>query len=474
MNRQSVMILLVTAKHMDVPSPRALDEEAWQLDETEVELTNEAPPLHEHILQPNHFPETATRTVDEPNLAAAFIGEHPLPSPSATPVTRRLELPVVLTQRRPKARARGFVRAYAPVLDDVGIDQPTFLDFVDKLNKAVEPNPWIQAINLASLAAQNVPEPVSMAAAMACKIVADAASEVHSRKKTNAFLDTVNQEFFKPRGLVAVLIAWKPSDPSVLMDVDFSLGSKIANASPPENRSSYGKLKHRLQSSSGASSFEFPNTAPLIFPAVDELATSTSESPEAEANKQNAIKRGGNFVNDYMDRRAVAKWAGDHPESKMANAQRKPEFHSRYADPTHPASSGDLVAFVTGGKFTSGSIRDGGLGRQSISDGRIGAFEARGTGQRGFGRGSILDGRVAALQARGFSREAGEYAGPGAETSRRRQSEALAPGAPGEDARSRQQQIPVEARHWKRRDGGYRLRAAVAGGPHQETSTECK
>jgi hypothetical protein len=84
-----------------------------------------------------------------------------------------------------------------------------------------------------------------------------------------------------------------------------------------------------------------------VFPPLDELAFAAPESPGVEAKKQNAIKRSGSFVTDYLHRRAVAKWTGGHPESNMANLAPKPEFRSLYADPSHPASSGDLLAFVT-------------------------------------------------------------------------------------------------------------------------------
>lgn len=48
----------------------------------------------------------------------------------------RLEMPVIITQRQPKVRTRGFIKAYAPLLEGAGIDQPAFLDFIDKLNKS--------------------------------------------------------------------------------------------------------------------------------------------------------------------------------------------------------------------------------------------------------------------------------------------------------------------------------------------------
>lgn len=343
--------------------PEECDEAAWQLDEVQDDLAREA----------NRTSTTNAQSDpgDVSALADDFIRTHrseELPVPS-----RRIDLPVVITQRRPKARTRGFIQAYAPLLENAGIDQPAFLDFIEKLNKAVQPNPWLQAINLASLAAQNVPEPVTLAVSIATKMASDAASEIHSRAKTNAFLDKTNEEYFKPKGLVALLMTWKPQDSSVVTTVDFDLGTTITSPRTG-SKGMFGKLQSRMKPSSAATSFEFPETAPLVFPALEELATATPESPSAEAKKQNAIKRSGSFLTDYFDRRAVAKWAGDNPESKMANLAPKPEFRSRYADPSHPASSGDLLAFVTGGKVSAG------MARGQVQD----------TAGGGFGRGPLV------------------------------------------------------------------------------------
>lgn len=384
----------------ETPVPENRDEVVWQLDEAQEDLGSQVSPQRSSSTETEaDEPSVSTpNSTDGATLADQFIRDHP-PEYSELSPARHLELPVILTQRRPKARTRGFIRAYAPVLEDVGIDQQTFLDFVDKLNKAIQPNPWIQAINLASFAAQHVPEPVTLAVSIACKMVADAAAETHSRTKTNAFLDSVNEEFFKPRGVIAILMTWKPSDASIITSVDFNLGSTMAKATP-DTSGVFAKLKHRIQPSHGASSFEFPETAPLIFPTIDELAASTSGNPEIEAKKQHAFKRGGQFLVDYTDRRAVAKWASDNPESTLANAAPKPEFRSRYADPSHPASSGDLLAFVTGGKF-SGRSRRGDLG---LAGGARGV--ARGRTARGgdVDRGSIMDGRLGLLEARGMTR----------------------------------------------------------------------
>jgi hypothetical protein len=306
-------------------SSQQIDEAVWELDEAQDEMTDRPP------RQPATEEELAA-------LADSFLVVHGRPPPHSA---GQLALPVVITQRRPGTRTKGFVRAYSPLLSDVGIDQWTFLDFLDKFNKSIAPSPWIQAINLAAFAGQALPMPFTIIISLAVKKAADAASELHSRSKTNRFLDRVNESFFAPRGLVALVMTWKPGQKDdMFTKAEFDMQSSISKASDGSKRN------HLFESSSGATSFEWPATAPLVFPTLDELADAEDGN---SAKKQSAIKRSGKFVGEYMDKRARAKWAAENPDSNMANAKGKEKFSSRYADPDHPASSGDPVALLTGG-----------------------------------------------------------------------------------------------------------------------------
>jgi hypothetical protein len=65
-----------------------------------------------------------------------FMKKHP--APKYSPVAGKLELPVILPQRRPKNKERGFVRAYAPILQTCGVEEAEFLDFLDGFGKAIQ------------------------------------------------------------------------------------------------------------------------------------------------------------------------------------------------------------------------------------------------------------------------------------------------------------------------------------------------
>lgn len=94
------------------------DEEDWALDAAAGEL--EPPPSYDEL-----------KDVPADDAVASFMEKHPPPT-QAKPL-QPLPCPVILPQRRPKDKSRGFVRAYAPVLGEcAGIDQKTFIDFLDE------------------------------------------------------------------------------------------------------------------------------------------------------------------------------------------------------------------------------------------------------------------------------------------------------------------------------------------------------
>lgn len=77
--------------------------------------------------------------IDVDRILSEFIARHPAPIQHPQ---SGLPMPVILPQRRPESRNRGFVRAYAPVLEDCGIDQPSWFEFIDGFEKSIKANPW--------------------------------------------------------------------------------------------------------------------------------------------------------------------------------------------------------------------------------------------------------------------------------------------------------------------------------------------
>jgi hypothetical protein len=145
-------------------------ERQWELDDTQTEL----------LSSPEGESSSSQPAQNDTDLATIFIREHGLTNP---PTGQRLEMPVILAQRRPKNRSRGFVRGYAPILEDVGIDQETWLDFLDKFDAAAMASPWIQVLNFAEIGGFFVPFAPSIAISAAVYLTIEITKDMHSRQK---------------------------------------------------------------------------------------------------------------------------------------------------------------------------------------------------------------------------------------------------------------------------------------------------
>jgi hypothetical protein len=147
------------------------DEEQWDLDDAQDELIQREP------VNPKKRPHEPKKLVQQ------FVNDHPVPQ--GYHPHGRLALPVVLPQRRPKDRSRGFIRAYAPELMNNDIDQDMFLDFIETFDLATQANPWLNAINMASFAL--IPLHLaflpSQAASLAITLTVSVMKNMQSRKR---------------------------------------------------------------------------------------------------------------------------------------------------------------------------------------------------------------------------------------------------------------------------------------------------
>ena len=147
------------------------DEEQWALDDAVEEQS----------------PRTASdeAPVQDANvLMDAFMRSHPPPAYAASgQVAGRLPCPVIVPQRRPRDKKRGFVRAYAPVLEDCGIDQATFLDFLKTFHDASKASPTLNVINAAAAIAGLAPSAIAMGVSIAVQVVTKTAMEVQARTR---------------------------------------------------------------------------------------------------------------------------------------------------------------------------------------------------------------------------------------------------------------------------------------------------
>ena len=165
--------------------PESLEQE-WNLDDAQDEVYEDAekPPGYDSLF--TTMPSTSdVKLASEEELEDQFLRKHPIPQDlqNQPRPSGRLPLTVVLPQRRPKDRSRGFIRAYAPVLENCGIDQTTWLSFLDTFQKSSAANPWLNAINMAQFATFALPTPIGLAVGYAIAQITNAAIELQSRER---------------------------------------------------------------------------------------------------------------------------------------------------------------------------------------------------------------------------------------------------------------------------------------------------
>ena len=115
------------------------DEADWELDEAARDYGPPSSPFHdnsdsaESTKHPELQPERESDKVAKREALVRELVELAGPTPR---LPQKLPCPVIIPQRRPGKRDRGFVRAYAPVLNNCGISQEVFLKFLKDWNTA--------------------------------------------------------------------------------------------------------------------------------------------------------------------------------------------------------------------------------------------------------------------------------------------------------------------------------------------------
>lgn len=284
-----------------------------------------------------------------------------LPYLEAPGTMQSLPYPVILPQRRPNDKSRGFVRAYAPDLGKYkGIDETTFLSFLKEFHKSSQASGWFTVINVAAMGAGLAPSAIAMAVSMSVGAAATYGAEMHGRYRTNAYLDKANEEMFHPRNLHCMIMTFRPeASGSAVLNVGTDGGSSTglattalshlkSNTSSTSNASNSsggfsmgGGQKFRKSDGITEGEFAMPQAAQLVYPAPtpSETPSNTSTTDNNNSNgpkKESAWKSTGKFLADYKDRRAQAKFAatyGDDSKLAVPGASDPTRFASRFSDP---------------------------------------------------------------------------------------------------------------------------------------------
>ena len=318
----------------------------WALDDIESELTAER-----RDITPTESNTTPAKPEDQ---ALTFINDHENELQHSSSGRRPIPQAVLIPQRRPGNRQRGFIRAHAPILNEyAGISQDMFMDFLRDFDKASKSSPVFNVINMACFGIGLVPSSICLAVSTAVGTVSfsqlqqrpalaishcpsstetlkmsqanQIAQELQMRFRTNTFLDKINEALFMPCGLLAMVMAYKPDSPDdLILQADTTSPTDRATFKTVQVANNKTKqLLRRIRMHSGkATDVGIPECAPLVYPALD-LALASNRLTE----QKSLLSRNAEIVNDYLDRRAQTDFTQKHPTSKITSAlppQEKP------------------------------------------------------------------------------------------------------------------------------------------------------
>jgi hypothetical protein len=320
------------------------------------------PPSYDDAIgaPPGHEPPKSFTDMGIPPQRSVFSLQQSITTPIYP-----LPCPVILPQRRPNNRSRGFVQAYPPDLGTYkGIDEITFLQFLAEFHESSQASKAFTAVNVAAMVAGFTPGMIAFAVSNAVAMTSAVGQEYHGRYRTNSYLDKANEEFFHPRNLHCMVMTFKRDDPNVLLDIDGKTGSsKGVQAGGPISKLSLKaksmmggdkpKTEGSFRTSDGLTQGELslPQAAELVYhnPATlaalqDDSSSDDEDSPRAK-KQASAWKTMGNSAGNYIDRREQAKFAAEHgSDSRLAmpGATDSSNFASKYSDPSYvnPVTSG--------------------------------------------------------------------------------------------------------------------------------------
>ncbi|KAJ5999880.1 hypothetical protein N7481_000289 [Penicillium waksmanii] len=302
--------------------------------------------------------------------------------------TSQIPGPVVIPQRRPGSKFRGFVRAYAPELADCGISQDMFLEFLEDIYQSSKVSRSLEVIGIATDIVTWVPGKTDVMTETLMKIVAGSIPGSRYPGREPTFLDSANEFIFMPRGLCAMVVEFKDSvfgpQEGLLNPLSQKMGRTIfaskkldlteSAMSPKSSTDLYEGTANQKDAS--ASSFqpenmkrnskasrnnvslqiELPESRPLVFPDLDCAAVGVAERTERTERarpggkeKHKMLKAAGGWIGDQYERRKL--------ESEKANASRMSYGHTlkclnpHQNDTIHSAHNGKLISAITGGRL---------------------------------------------------------------------------------------------------------------------------
>ena len=296
-----------------------------------------------------------------------------------------LPMPVIIPQRRPGEKRKGFAKAYAPVLENAAITQDVWMKFLKDFDDSSQASPILTVIQLGAVVAGFIPDAICQAVAAAIQTAAEISIELQMRKRTNTYLHKMNEEFFMKRGLYAMIMKYKSdADPRKrdalksavtsgisVETVDLSDDSKksdekkiseeqavieVQSGPEPEPIPEKDPNGFRLGVGKTQGALQLPRSAPLIFPGQNPVSAEDAKGFKAKMSRKRE------FMSSYMDRRAHMHYANKDPESSLVVPEEQRKMKSKWADPNSKVYNNPAVKMLLTGGMPTKIPLDGGMG----------------------------------------------------------------------------------------------------------------
>ncbi|ESZ92451.1 hypothetical protein SBOR_7168 [Sclerotinia borealis F-4128] len=194
------------------------------------------------------------------------------------------------------------------------------------------------------------PSIIVHAAAFAVHTSIEFGRRAYMSKEQNKCLDGMNEKLFKPHGLYAMLMTWKParsSTPQSLVST-VDMNTKVITSVAAREVSSRSSLHSTSGKTIGQS--QMPESAELVFPLLEKAN---------DEQKENAMKKAGVWFGEWRDKRDTAKLVSENPSTTLAKNAGEPEVpSSRWADPSHPVNQGGIIGVLSGGHLGRAARKD--------------------------------------------------------------------------------------------------------------------
>ncbi|KAK6213747.1 hypothetical protein QIS74_09749 [Colletotrichum tabaci] len=318
--------------------------------------------LRQHEVETiNVLSSSAPSTPQEPGEAVTF--------------TPSLPYPVIIPQRRSATtRARGFVCDYSPALRSAGVGEKSFSGFISQLNRVAELKPRAHAVNFGEFAdvvcAGMRPDPFISAAV---RKAVEMTSGVGKPTVMNKFVANMNDELFKPKGLVCLLITWELEGPAISL-TDHNYGSKRLTSATKEPKRRIQWPDVSISTTQTMSAIEWHQ--PANGTERDGSTPSGAETSTVTWNQSYFPSPGGRPIHSQEDQCVMAHHVGEHCGHQVGNMQTEPRLLSAETIQYKQVSSGgDLSSVKPGGQtaFNVSSWRLT-LEQQDASEDSTGSF----------------------------------------------------------------------------------------------------